>query len=200
MIEFRMYYGAEAPDDLFRFRYAVYVEEMNRKQHYALHDRRMIIDPLDELGRQLVAYSEGRIVGCIRVNCLADGGLCDYSDFYGLSALSPAEQEISCIMTRLMIDPHFRRTKLPLNLLTRIYVHGLNWGMRYSFMDCNSHLVDYFALYGCRKLAVKHHDEYGEVTVMMMDLHDGAMHDRSGSPLAAAYRAWRSKSQPLAAE
>lgn len=196
-----MYYGAEGPEDLFRFRYAVYVEEMNRKQHYAQHDKRIIVDPLDEHARQLVAYSENRIVGCIRVNCLIDSDIGDYFDFYGLSALAPDEQKIACIKTRLMIDPAFRRTRLPLNLLTRIYSFGLNWGMRYSFMDCNAHLVDYFALYGCRKLAVKQHDEYGEVTIMMMDLHDGDVHDRRGSPLAPAYRAWRAKTLlPLAAE
>lgn len=201
MIDFKMFVGAEAPDDLFRFRYAVYVEEMNRKQRYAMHDKRMIIDPLDRTARQLVAYSEDRIVGCIRVNCLIDGDIGEYLEFYGLSALSADEQKAACIKTRLMIDPAFRRTKLPLNLLTRIYAFGLNWGMRYSFMDCNAHLVDYFSLYGCRELAVKRHEEYGEVTIMMMDLHDVEVHDRRGSPLASAYRAWRARTQlPLAAE
>ena len=200
MIEFRMYTGAQAPDDLFRFRYAVYVEEMNRKQRYALHDTRMIIDPLDTTGRQLIAYSDDRIVGCIRINCLADGDVGEYFDFYGLSALTAEERDVSCITTRLMVDPQFRRTKLPLDLLTRIYAYGLLWGMRWSFMDCNEHLVEYFGRFGWRNLGVKTHEDYGAVTIMSLDLHDGESLDRRGSPFAAAYRAWRSRAQPLAAE
>jgi N-acyl-L-homoserine lactone synthetase len=196
-----MYYGAEALEDLFRFRYAVYVEEMNRKQRYALHNERMIIDPLDETGRQLIAYSNGAIVGCIRVNCLADGDVGDYFEFYGLSALTSKEREQSCITTRLMVDARFRRTKLPLDLLTRIYAYGLHWGMRWSFMDCNDHLVKYFGRFGWRDLGVKTHEDYGDVTIMSLDLHNGECLDQRGSPFAAAYRAWRAKTLlPLAAE
>jgi hypothetical protein len=38
-----------------RFRYSIYVEEMNRKQKYADHDRKAFIDPLDGKGVQLYA-------------------------------------------------------------------------------------------------------------------------------------------------
>jgi GNAT superfamily N-acetyltransferase len=200
MIDFRIFVGAQAPLDLFRFRYSVYVEEMNRKQRYALHEERMIIDPLDEAGRQLIAYSNNEIVGCIRINCLADGDIGEYFDFYGLSALTAEELEVSCITTRLMVDPRFRRTKLPLDLLTRIYAYGLHWGMRWSFMDCNDHLVEYFGRFGWRNLGVKTHEEYGDVTIMSLDLHDGESLVRRGSPFAAAYRAWRAKTLPIAAE
>ena len=59
---------------LYAFRYRIYVEEMGRPQKYADHDMRRIRDPLDETGRNLVAWDNSEIVGCVRVNFARDGG------------------------------------------------------------------------------------------------------------------------------
>ena len=109
MLSFRTFLHA-APDDLCAFRYRIYVEEMHRKQRYADHLRKRIEDPLDRTGRQIVACHEDRIVGCVRINFLREGGVGDCFDFCDLGALSAGDLAATSICTRLMIDPEFRGT------------------------------------------------------------------------------------------
>ena len=57
---------AETSDELeavYHFRYLIYVEEMQRKQAYADHVRRRIVDPLDDGAVNLVAWSGSEVVG-----------------------------------------------------------------------------------------------------------------------------------------
>ena len=54
--------------EIYRFRYRVYVEELKKPLPYADHERRLYTDELDEHARLLVAYDEnaGTIVGTVR--------------------------------------------------------------------------------------------------------------------------------------
>jgi hypothetical protein len=47
---------------VYRFRYSVYVEEMNRTQRYADHELKQIKDPLDDFGHILYATDEDRAI------------------------------------------------------------------------------------------------------------------------------------------
>jgi len=61
------------PDEreaVYRFRYSVYVEEMNRPKKYADHASRKITDPLDEHGDIFAVFEGPRVVGTVRVNLL----------------------------------------------------------------------------------------------------------------------------------
>ena len=42
-------------EELFSFRYRIYVEEMQRKQKYASHASKQIRDPLDDFATNLIA-------------------------------------------------------------------------------------------------------------------------------------------------
>ena len=45
----------ESPRELRRFRYEVYVKELNRRQKYANHDEQTITDPLDSFSTNIIA-------------------------------------------------------------------------------------------------------------------------------------------------
>lgn len=183
-VEFRFFDRADCPKELFEFRYAIYIEEMHRRQFYACHETRTIIDPLDETGRQLIGFSGGEIVACVRANLLADGPIGDYFSFYGMDALDPAVALRSSICTRLMVRADFRKTQVPVDIFKRLYDFAIENRVETSYMDCNAHLVRFFRKFGYEFLGVKTHAEYGEVSIMKLDHFAFARLVRIGSPFA----------------
>src|SRR5262249_23060874 len=106
MIEIRQ---ALTPDDLravYRFRYAVYVEEMAGTMNPLAHTARLPAAPLDvPAARVLAAWEAGEVVGTLRTNFLrsSDGG--EYAELYALANLSPEQIATVSITSRLMVYP-----------------------------------------------------------------------------------------------
>ena len=188
MFAYRVFSRDKAPEELYRFRYGIYVEEMGRIQRYADHEACRIRDPLDEVGHQGLMYADDRLAGCIRMNFLRDGGVGEYFDLYGLSALSDPEIERASICTRLMVAPFVRRSAASIGLVTFAYEFGLQSGIETCFIDCNSHLTRFFKRFGWKPLFNKEHAEYGRVDVMRLDLIDVDHLSRIGSPFAPIAR------------
>lgn len=62
---------ATTPEELeavYRFRYRVYVEEMNRQERYADHDRKRIEEPMDAENTIIGAFKDGQVVGTVRLH------------------------------------------------------------------------------------------------------------------------------------
>ena len=168
---------------LFRFRYSIYVEEMDRTQHYADHENRLIRDPLDDFANTLIATDEKLgIVGTIRTNFLRNGDIGEYIDLYKLDKLSGIELETSSITTRLMILPSYRSKALAVKLSKAAYTLGLNNGIRSDYIDCNPPLDKFFGRLGHRYIHQCTHPEYGDVRVMRLDLCDKSYLESINSP------------------
>jgi len=190
MATYHVYDPGECPEDLFRFRYDIYVEEMGRPQLYARHDLRTIRDYLDETGRNVVARVDGQIAACVRINILTDGDIGPYREFYRIDPDALGGPDRVSICTRLMVAPACRRTAAPAGVMRRIYDYALDRGVRWNFIDCNRHLIGFFDRFGYRRLFDDVHDEYGEVSVMRLDLLDGDYLKAQHSPF---YRRWRAR-------
>ena len=197
MVDIRVFEAGESPPELYRFRYAVYVEEMGRKQRYARHDVKTIIDPLDATGVNVIAFEDDGIIGCVRVNFLKDGPIGDYADFYGLTGLSELERDGASITTRLMIARARRTTPLTVAIVTTVYEYALRLGNTASYIDCNSHLVEFFVKFGYRAQFRKNHVEYGDVTVMRLDVCDHDHLSSVGSPFAPICRRLLDERRPM---
>ena len=63
---------AAARDEIYRFRYRIYVEQMGLRQKYADHIRKRVVESVDELARVYAAYLNGTIVGTICGNRFSD--------------------------------------------------------------------------------------------------------------------------------
>jgi predicted GNAT family N-acyltransferase len=170
--------AAETPQELeaiYRFRYQVYVMEMQRPQKDADHANRRIEDSLDRTGFNLAAWSGSRVVGIARANFARDGGLGSYDEFYDLGSVGNDHPWRTSIVTRLMVAPEHRHTMLPMMLVLACYRLGLENNIRWSFIDCNDHLVGFFTRLGfVQHLPKAWHPEYGHVTRMRLDLLDEA--------------------------
>lgn len=84
-LEIRMARSEEDLQATYRFRYDIYCVEMRRKQRYADHRLRRIVDPLDASGHVLGAWDKGVLVGTLRTNFLWESGVGEYFDMYRLS-------------------------------------------------------------------------------------------------------------------
>ncbi len=58
---------------IYRFRYAVHVDELGKGGPAIDHARRRMYEPADDRATHFYAEEDGRIVGCARVNAGADG-------------------------------------------------------------------------------------------------------------------------------
>ena len=185
--------GAAEREQVFRFRYRIYVEEMARVQRYADHAARRIEDPLDEGAVNLAAFDRGDVVGVVRINYPTTSSLGVYEDLYRMRAFAGGDHpDATFIVTRLMIESALRKGLLGYRLCLACYEHGLRNGARSAFIDCNDHLVPFFRGLGFHAyMGTTRHEEYGEVLPMKLDMADEANLAAVRSPFLAALRKWQ---------
>ena len=191
MFEIRLAQTQQELDDLYRFRYRIYVEEMGRVQLDADHERKTIQDALDEHGHNLLAFRYGKLVGAARINF---NELCTpfYYELYQMNNQSVVTNKNASIVTRLMIDETYRKSTLAVRIFIACYEFGLWRGIRCNFVDCNDHLIDFFKSFGYQHYIGKAtHKEYGEVNPLKLDLHDEALFRQINSPFLKPYLAWK---------
>ena len=188
----------DALDALYAFRYRIYVEEMARPQKYADHAKRRICDPLDDCGYNIVALdAAGQISGCVRVNLARDGALDYYSDLLGLKAVGAEHPATTSVCTRLMILPEHRGTTLATRLSCASFELGLNYGVVWNFLDCNDHLVGFFARMGYERTHTAIHEEYGRVNVMRLNIRDYSRLRATGSIFQKNLERYHRRQRPV---
>lgn len=176
---------------VFRFRYEIYVEEMQRPQTYADHDTCTIEEPFDATGHIFFAEDEtGRVVGTVRTNFGRDTDFGYYRELYGMSCLGRHTPEQASISTKFMIAPHLRKGTLAVRLASYGVEFNLKHGILFDFIDCNPHLEATFRRLGyVRYRGRVQHPEYGDVLPLVLPLTDLEHLESVGSPWARICRA-----------
>ena len=153
-------------EEVYRFRYEVYVREMRRPQPDADHDRGRLVDALDDGGMLLAALSpSGRVIGTLRANLFDEPAARDYERLYELT-LTDAERRVTSLTTRMMVAPGYRGSGLALSLARVRFRIAIDSGLARDYMDCNDHLVPFFSRLGYRPKRRIVHPDYGDVTLM----------------------------------
>lgn len=180
-----------------RFRYSVYVEEMNRPQADADHARRMIMDSMDTDSIVLAAYDgSGQVVGTLRNNYVRNGNLGSYYNAYLLDQLTDDERYKAGVLTLLMTASPYRGSTLSIRLASRMTIIGLLDGLTTTYMDCNRHLIEFFTSLGF--VMHRHsylHPEYGDVCVMRLDALNLSHLHRLRSPLLPTVKRFLAENQ-----
>ncbi|MGQ0696962.1 MAG: N-acyl amino acid synthase FeeM domain-containing protein [Panacagrimonas sp.] len=188
---------AEELEAIYRFRYRVYVEEMNRVQHDADHAARRIRDALDDTAINLAAWQGDEVVGLFRVNLSGRGALDYYEAFYEMAQAGADHPARTSIATRVMVAKPLRQSDVSIRLCVAAFEVGLHHNIRWCFMDCNAYLVRFFTALGFVEYASpKVHKEYGEVRRMRLDLENHEHLRRLRSPFCGALPAPRSFAPP----
>lgn len=172
-IEIRL---AQSKDDLrrlFRFRYAIYVEEMGRHPKHADHSAQTIEEPLDSTGYNMIALEDGQIVGALRANIGTKGDFGEYTDLYDMSRAGPWFPEHVSMTSKFMVSPQHRNGTVAVRLALACFEFGCLNEIYFDFMDTNQHLEATYQRLGYRAYKGRVvHPEYGDVLPMILSLTD----------------------------
>ncbi|WP_449377279.1 hypothetical protein [Bradyrhizobium sp. UFLA05-112] len=180
----------EASDDdarleVYRFRYRVYVEQMQRRQKYADHVRKTVIEPLDASGTIYATHLDGRIIGTIRGNRFSDPHTDYYRTLYGVDdRFDYAASEMS-LTTKLMFEPELQKSIHPIKLILH-YARHFHYGngCKIDFLDCNKPLIQFFCRFGYLDYrGWVFHREYGSVRPLCCPADQISRFKAVGSPL-----------------
>ena len=146
----------EEREEIFALRYEIYVEEMGKSPPEADHRHRLIRDSLDPAARLYgLRNPEGKLVGTLRLNLLAD--LHDPDSQLGVMAkvLLPVLEHVSwqsiSYTSRLMLHAACRGgTALGL-LFNRCYGDAIQAGIRLDVCHANPGLVELYEQLGYRR-------------------------------------------------
>ena len=176
----------DTPWELRRFRYEVYVRELNRQQKYANHDEQTIADPLDAFSTNIIARDGNNIVACLRASFLRDGDTGYYKRFYRVNEYFASFERIT-LVTQLMISGKCRKYKVARLLCEQVYEYAFLNEIDYCLIDCNDPLESMFKKLGFITLFKDRHFDYGPVNVMLLDLCDVEHLRAVRSPFAAVH-------------
>jgi hypothetical protein len=180
----------DARNEIYRFRYRIYVEQMGRRQKYADHALKRIVEPLDETARNYAAYFNGNIVGTIRGNRFSERSTAYYRKLYRIDDRFPYYPDEMSLTTKLMFDPAMRGSAYPIRMIVH-YARDFNARRpcKIDFVDCNRGLLPFFLKLGyVDYLGWVFHSEYGSVRPLFCPADQVARLQHLRSPLAAVAR------------
>lgn len=139
-------------DAVYRFRYAIYVEEMGKYRSVADHRRRMLFEPEDAQSRITYAEQDGVVVATARGTW---GGVAPLPprmvEQYGLAPfLEELPQSAISVGERGMVAPHLRGTDLFLKLIGSGLRFANEKRIQLCFGDCEPHLLNLYIGLGQR--------------------------------------------------
>ena len=177
-------------NEVYRFRYRVYVEQMGLRQKYADHVRKQVVEPLDEAARIYAAYFNGNVVGTIRGNRFSDLPTAYYRKLYRIDDRFPFRLDEMSLTTKLMFDPVLRGSLYPIRMIVH-YARDFNARRpcKIDFVDCRRWLLPFFLKLGyVDYLGWVFHNEYGSVRPLFCPADQVQRLQRLRSPLAAVAR------------
>lgn len=144
----------EDRDDIYRFRYSVYVEELGRYRSVADHERRRLVEPEDAHSVVYGARQGGRVVGTGRLTFGADGFSDRQLEQYSLRPfLAEVPAELMAIGERLMVAPDLRGSTVSAQLREFQQRDARARGALLGFGDCEPHLLSLYLSAGARTYA-----------------------------------------------
>lgn len=193
MPEIRLAITPEERHAVYRLRYDICIEEMQQPVKTADHSARTLTDSLDVPGVTLLAaWHEGQVVGTARTNYLRNCVIGNYVDFYSLGALTADTRAVTSISTRIMVRADFRGTTLAAHLASHLYRQALADGILFDYCDCHVRLLPWYTGLGYKLHRLNAvHDDYGNATVLRLDIQDLVHLEYTQSPFRGILRANR---------
>jgi len=177
---------------IYRHRYEIYVEEMDRYHGISDHENRVMVEDVDELSRFLYAELDGVVVGSMRWTWGGDSSFAKrHIDQYMLQpfldCLPPGQLIVG---ERFMVSPDYRGT----DLLSRMFVRYMNFcnenRIQLVFGDCEPHLLNMYQGLGFRTYSDRNINstETGYLIPLVLVPEDIAYMQRIKSPITPALK------------
>ncbi len=169
-------------EDIFRFRYKVYVEDLKKLVPGADDAQKMVRDEEDETGVLLyVSDKSGNVVGTLRLNRLSKGVSADLRGLYGLDQFDDVPASHIAVASRFIVLPEAASAGGALSQF------ALGWALEHAiklvFSYCSPHMVAGYEQLGFRRFKDNFSDPVGYRVPMVLVLFDKDHLRRIGSPL-----------------
>ena len=175
---------------IYRHRYEIYVEEMDRYHGISDHQNRVMIEDVDAGSRFLYGEEDGDVVGAMRWTWGGDGGFTNrHIEQYMLQPFLdclPPEQLI--VGERFMVSKDLRGS----DLLSRMFVRYMKFcnenRIQLVFGDCEPHLLNLYQGLGFRTYSERNINsaETGYLIPLVLVPEDTAYMQRIKSPITGA--------------
>jgi hypothetical protein len=164
-----------------RFWYSVYVEELGKQTVYADHARKRLRDPHVREDRILLALAPQRLIVGTCLVAINEEISAEHSKLYQI----PGGQG-SSVCWKLIVHKSWRqKTSIALDLMCRLYLWGLEREIHACYWHCEPYLVTYYQRMGFREhIGWIEHPEYGRRMTMVLRLGDHDHLVAMRSPLA----------------
>lgn len=146
-------------EEVYRFRYDIYVEEMGRYGDIADHAGRRLVEPADRLSRLTLIKYQGRVVGTARLTHGAVPGALDERmvEQYDLQPfLDAVPHENIAVGERLMFAREYRGGPLLFKFVSESLMQFRKEGIQLFFGDCEPHLLNPYQSMGYRAYTRRH--------------------------------------------
>ena len=184
-------------EEIFAFRYSIYVRELNRQKAYVDHSHRRIEEPLDRTGVIFGAYDGNSLVGTVRYNW-TDGDVGYYRDLYQMEIVGPYLNHGSTMTTRLMVSRDHRHGTVGMRLAIAAFESAYKAGSRFDFIDCYDDLKSFFEKMGYRQINKNHtHPDYGAAVPMLLVTADRRHLESVKSPFLQVVQRYPEETQSV---
>lgn len=168
----------EEKSEIYRLRYRIYIEEMQRDPISTDHQNKMLFDKMDSWAHLIYAKVGKEYIGTMRINM----GTIDQfpQDMIKVLSLDKVrnffngrENQLIGSSTKLMVSQQYRNSAA-LHLLTaKGYELYCNHHVRFNFGGCNFYLLRLYELMGCRRFGKNFVDPgYGILTPIVWIIDD----------------------------
>ena len=163
-------FNSKNRNDIYKLWYDIYYIEMNRNHKYVCHNKKTIIDELEDSSTILVLKNSNKqIISTSRINTPYDN-LYEYFDFYKLNHF---EKNKVAIVTKFMIEREYRKNQTSYILALSTVEYCKQNNIEWIIMDCSPRLYDFFEKLGFKEyLGIKYSEEYGEVKIMKFNVNN----------------------------
>lgn len=193
---------ATTPDEkeqVFRFRYQIYVEERGKRFHDADHADKKLRDAWDDSANILFARNDGQIVGSLRNNRLdqvkIEPSLSSRLCLDTFLAAYPGSVLSFC--SRFVIAPSHRSSLAVAQLVMAIYRFGLTTGVEFCLLYCAPGLIGLYERLGFRRYCGNYlKDDTGIQIPMALVIRDEAHLRATSSPFLSLLRGHAVDSAP----
>lgn len=188
MIQIKLIDNQQDLQQVFRLRYAVYVEELGAEMEHANHQRKEVREPWDDTGDNLGAWINGELVGCIRINF---GGQSDLSEYQNFFSPMITDKYANCplrsisVSSKLVVHPRHRGATLAVRLSQACHAQMHEKKSLLNYITCRPNLVEMYRKLGFQPCASAfHHHEAGWITPMALVVQDYEYLRQIKSPFA----------------
>lgn len=143
---------------IYKLRYQVYVEEMGKTPIIsANHDKKKIMDVMDDQSVLVYAQLGSEVIGTLRVTIgKMDTFPTELQEVFKMKRFADffqgAENQKQCISTKMMVIPQYRSSQATYLLLSKGYEIFREERLQFTYGGCSPYLVPLYERLGFRRL------------------------------------------------